>query len=492
MRILYVDCDTLRADHLGCYGYPRDTSPNIDGVAARGVRFENCYVSDAPCLPSRAALHTGRFGIQTGIVNHGGLAADLRLEGRSRGFKTNRKHWMDGLRRAGHYTVSVSPYAERHSAWWFYAGFNECYNPGKSGQERADEVYPYAAAWLERNAEREDWFMQVNFWDPHTPYRTPMEYGNPFEGQAYDQWLDEETVKRHYDGYGPHSAQDPAGWGPNDTGRFPRLPRDISNLADYRRWIDGYDVGIRYMDDHIGRLLEILEKKGVLEDTAVIVSADHGESQGELNVYGDHHFADHTTSRVPLVVHWPGVTAPRVNGGLVYQLDLSPTVTELVGGQPHPIWQGRSFAAELKAGKEAARDELVLGMMAWSCQRTVRWKNWMLMRTYDDGLKDVPEVMLFDVEKDPHQTKNLAAEKPEVTNEGLARLEKWTAEQLAVSPDPVDPLQVVLAEGGPYHTRDDLDVYCRRLRETGRAGHAEALEARHGAEGGEYQDPRSV
>ena len=64
MRILYIDCDTLRADHLGCYGYCRDTSPNIDSVAAEGVRFDNCYVSDAPCLPSRSSLYTGRFGIR--------------------------------------------------------------------------------------------------------------------------------------------------------------------------------------------------------------------------------------------------------------------------------------------------------------------------------------------------------------------------------------------------------------------------------------------
>ena len=85
MRILYLDIDTLRADHLGCYGYLRNTSPNIDRLAAGGVRLESCYVSDAPCLPSRASMFTGRFGIHTGVVNHGGLCADLRPIGRSRG-----------------------------------------------------------------------------------------------------------------------------------------------------------------------------------------------------------------------------------------------------------------------------------------------------------------------------------------------------------------------------------------------------------------------
>ena len=87
MRILYLDLDTLRPDHLGCYGYHRNTSPNIDRIAAQGVRFDNCYCSDAPCLPSRAALMTGRFGIHTGVVGHGGTCADLRLDGPDRGFR---------------------------------------------------------------------------------------------------------------------------------------------------------------------------------------------------------------------------------------------------------------------------------------------------------------------------------------------------------------------------------------------------------------------
>lgn len=86
MRILSLDLDTLRPDHLGCYGYHRNTSPNIDAIAAQGARFNHYHCSDAPCLPSRAALMTGRFGIHSGVVGHGGTAADLRREGAPRGF----------------------------------------------------------------------------------------------------------------------------------------------------------------------------------------------------------------------------------------------------------------------------------------------------------------------------------------------------------------------------------------------------------------------
>jgi len=99
MRVLYYDIDTLRPDHLGCYGYGRDTSPNIDRIARDGTVFTNYYVTDAPCLPSRAALFLGRFGIHTGVVGHGGSAADPYIVGHDRGFRLQQE-WQ-GRRRAG-------------------------------------------------------------------------------------------------------------------------------------------------------------------------------------------------------------------------------------------------------------------------------------------------------------------------------------------------------------------------------------------------------
>ena len=211
MRVFYMDIDTLRPDHLGCYGYCRDTSPNIDRVASEGVRFENVYVSDAPCLPSRASLFTGRFGIHTGVVGHGGTAGDIRIEGREREFSTvaSRNSWMSAMRQAGFYTVSVSPFAERHSAWWFCDGFREMYNPGKRGVEIASEVTPYALDWLRKHGKEDNWFLHVNFWDPHTGYRTPADFGKPFDGCPYDDWLTDEMISRHWSGYGPASAHAP-------------------------------------------------------------------------------------------------------------------------------------------------------------------------------------------------------------------------------------------------------------------------------------------
>lgn len=479
MRVLYYDIDTLRPDHLGCYGYGRDTSPNIDRIARDGTVFTNCYVTDAPCLPSRAALFLGRFGIHTGVVGHGGSAADPYIVGHDRGFRLQQEwhSWPMAMRHCSFYPVSVSPFAERHSAWWFYHGWREMYNPGKGGGERADEVVPIALDWIERHGEEDNWFLHVNVWDPHTPYRTPEEYGNPFEGEPIPDWISDELIERHYNGFGPHSAHE--AWGFESGRELPRQPAEIHNLEDFRRWIDGYDVGIRYADDHFGQILEALERKGVLDDTVVIISSDHGENQGELNIYGDHHTADHITSRVPLIIRWPGKEGGRTDEGLHYNLDLPPTVMELLGGQCPARWDGRSFAAALD-GRDCGREFLVVSQCAWSCQRSIRFGPWIVVRTYHTGMKDFPQVMVFNLEEDPHETHNLVDEMPEIANKGLALLEKWHADMMATSTSRIDPLWTVMDEGGPFHSRGRLETYCARLRETRREEHAEKLERLNG------------
>ena len=96
LRIIYFDIDSLRPDHLGCYGYHRATSPNVDRIASDGLRAENYYVSDAPCLPSRTAMWSGRFGIHNGVINHGGVASEPFDDGAARGFRSTigQTSWM--------------------------------------------------------------------------------------------------------------------------------------------------------------------------------------------------------------------------------------------------------------------------------------------------------------------------------------------------------------------------------------------------------------
>jgi choline-sulfatase len=481
MRVLYFDIDTLRPDHLSCYGYHRETSPNIDRICRQAVRFDKCYASDAPCLPSRAASWMGRFGIHSGVINHGGTRADPFSDGIERNF-FQRGPTMGlamAMRVMGLYTISFSPFAERHAAWWFYAGFREAHNTGKLGGERADEVVPLAIDWLDQQGQEDNWFLHVNVWDPHTTYRTPMEFGEPFENDDPPEFPSEELIRHHYNSYGPHSARETAGYSDAEKEAFPRDISSIRDRRDFTKWINGYDTGIRYADEWFGKLLSKLEEKGILDETVIIITSDHGENQGELGVYGDHHTADHITCRVPYILRIPGLTdSGRTDGALHYQADLSATLIELLGGRVPTLWDGRSFAEEFKQDREQGREELVISNNAWACQRAVVWDNWLAMRTFHTGFKAFPEYMLFDLKSDPHETVNLAREKPDVLAEGMKRLEAWTTEMMHSSEQIIDPMWTVISEGGPFHANEKswvFEHYLKRLRDTGRSFYADFL-----------------
>ncbi|MHB9024811.1 MAG: sulfatase family protein [Armatimonadota bacterium] len=485
MRILMLDLDTLRPDHLGCYGYHRDTSPNIDCIAAQGARFDRYHCSDAPCLPSRAALMSGRFGIHSGVVGHGGTAADMRLEGPERGFQDRLRHESLPalLRQAGLTTVSISPFAERHAAWWFYAGFSEMYNTGRSGMESAEHVTPTALEWIARNAGKDDWFLHINYWDPHTPYRAPAEFGDPFKDDPLPAWLTPEVLAKHREMVGPHGARELAMFDNRTSPEYPRHLGEIKDMDDLRLFIDGYDCGIRYMDEHIGRLFDALDDQGALDDLAIIITADHGENLGELGIYGEHATADQITTRIPMIARWPGGKAGHVDSGFHSNLDLLPTLAELLRRDPSPRWDGQSYAPALQ-GAMSGRDSLVVSQCAHVCQRSARFGPWLYMRTYHDGYHLFPEEMLFNIEEDPHEEHDLAATLPQVCRDGAAHLDAWHAEMMATMPDGYteDPLDTVMREGGPYHARGNLRKYCDYLARSERGWAIPELRRRHPGE----------
>lgn len=490
MRILYIDIDTLRPDHLGCYGYHRNTSPNIDALARDAWLFENVHASDVPCLPSRTALLTGRFGIHNGVVNHGGSDADPTLEGAGRGFWSRLQidSFPSRLKRAGLTTVSISSFAQRHSAFHWYAGFDEAYNVGQYGMEIADDVYAIAADWLARRGRRDDWFLHVHFWDPHTPYRAPARYGEPFADTPLPEWLTESVRRAHWLGCGPHSAREANGYAPKpDTAkRYPRQPQEIPDMAGVRRMFDGYDTGVQVADDFTGRLLNLLTQLGIDSETAVMVSSDHGETLGELNVYGDHQTADQITTRVPLILHWPGVASGRRLQALHYQIDVSATILELLGQKVPASWDGASFADTLRAGRDTGRAELVLSQAAWACQRSVRFAQYLYLTTRHDAYHLYPAELLFDVAADPHEQHDLGATRPQVLDTARGLLAQWLRDQLVQDHGTArDPHDNVMREGGPFHVRGQLPAYAERLRATQRGALAQILERRRRPVGSE-------
>ncbi|WP_457936098.1 sulfatase family protein [Mesorhizobium sp. 10J20-29] len=488
MNIIYIDIDSLRADHLGCYGYARNTSPNIDALAKEGTVFSNVYISDAPCLPSRTALWSGRFGFRTGVVGHGGTAAAPFNQGTNRGFYDAflNEGWMRAFRDLGFHTATVSSFGERHSAWHWYAGFNEVMNPGLGGMESADTVVRTAIDWIDRrSSSRESWFLHVNLWDPHTPYRVPEEFGDPFANEPGPEWLDQNWFEAASRGYGPHSIQEPNGFdGFNFEGQYPRAPVPISSLVEAKAWIDGYDTGIFFADFWIGKLIDKLKSSNLYDKTIVMIGADHGENLGELGVWADHHTADHPTCHVPMVVRMPGQSKPNaVDHGLHYQIDLAATLIELSGGQVPVGWDGRSFAEDWRNGSKTGRDFLVTSQGAWACQRGIRFNaqgtRYLCLITYHDGYKDFAPWLLFDLTQDPYERQDLSTSRPDLVAQAARFLCDWQLQMMLTSDTDVDPLMTVLREGGPFHCRGELGRYLARLKETGREEHAQVLLKRH-------------
>lgn len=481
MRVLFLDLDTLRPDHLGCYGYPRDTSPHIDGIAREGLRFTRYYCPNGPCLPSRASLVSGRYGIKNGVLGHGGTVADMRPYGKGRDFRcqySENSLWYQ-FRKAGLHTASVSTFPERHSAWWFHAGFHECYNIGTKGDESAEEFMPIAARWLEEHAAQDDWLLHVNFWDAHTPYRAPAAFGDPFADVPLPDFYTPALYERQKDMAGPFTLLDQNMYDGDQDPRYPRQLGTARSFEDLRRIVDAYDTGIRYMDAQIGALLDILRRKGVYEDTAVIVTSDHGESMGELGIYSEHATADEAVSHIPMVIRWPGGRRGAVDGAFHANVDLAPTVAELFGLPAYEGWDGKSYAPSILEGREEGLPFVVLTQCAHVFQRAVRFDRYLYLRTYHCGYHLFDDEMLFDIEADPHEQRDLKDALPAVCDRGAHLLAAWVDGMLQGSPCAEDPLWTAIHEGPPHHCEGQLSAYCARLEQTGRAVAAAALREKY-------------
>lgn len=481
MRILFFDIDTLRKDHMSCYGYYRDTTPNIDKISEEGVRFENYYCSDAPCLPSRASLVRGMFGIRNGAVGHGGTAADPHLYGINRELKNplDENNLHNIFRKNGMKTTSISTFAERHSSWWFNAGFNELYNVGKGGQESGEEILPIALEWLDKNGSDDDWFLHINLWDPHTPYRAPESFGNPFAESPFLSWIDDDVLKLHLEHVGPHSINEINMYNDNTNPKYPRHPGKANNLEEVKVLFDGYDTGILYADYIVGKIMEKVKMLNILDDLAIIVTSDHGENMGELGLYAEHATADVITCNIPMIIRWPGMKKNHVDKGFHYSLDLLPTLCDLLDVEKSTHWDGQSYSKVLEKGLDISRESLVLSQMAHVCQRSARFEDWLYIRTYHDGFHLFDKEMLFNIKDDPYEQRDVKDRYPEICTQGAKIIKDWVDEQLLKDPTHCDPLWTVLREGGPHHTRGYLLNYLERLEKTGRSEGASQLREKY-------------
>ncbi len=414
MVVLAVD--TLRADHLGCYGYARPTSPNLDALAAESVVFDTAIATAIPTMPSFTTLLTGLHPYRTGVVSHIGrrrLAESVRT--------------MPSLaRERGYVTAGIDNLVVQGSGrgTWFARGFDHysgfLYRPfGDQSRELSDRALDFIQAYTGRPL-----FLFVHYWDPHTPYGPRPPY---------------DTL--HYEpGSGPVDLRDVIAIRPQYYEAF-LGDMKLRHPDDYAYVVAQYDGEISQVDEQIGRVIEGLREAGEWERTILVLVSDHGECFGEGGFYFDHHGLYDANTRVALMMRLPGFPPRRV-GALVSTEDLLPTLGDLLG-LPKPPYRltGTSLVPLLRGESAPVRPFVVSAESTRQASLALRTPEWkvILPITEDARGQPIPDFygrprdprpLLFDLLGDPGETRDLSTEMPGKLEEMLGRLRSWREETL--------------------------------------------------------------
>jgi arylsulfatase A-like enzyme len=416
MNIVLIALDTQRADHLGCYGYPKRTSPFIDSIARRGVLFERCYAPNIPTHPSFTTMFSGKEAITHNIVNIGGgvpIADGVRL-------------LPEIFKEHGYITAAVDSMG-RH----FSRGFDEycTYQWDRSNPmalRKAETVNEKALPLIERlQQQAQPFFLFLHYWDPHTPYLPPSPYDRKF-------------YPKDKDPYDPnnHSMDEAWTWEPFKWYFHDWMP----GITDAEYVINLYDGETAYMDHHLRPIFAALAP--IQEETLVIITADHGEVLNEQLGYFDHHGLYEGNVHVPLILYWPGkLPKGRRVPGFVQNLDIAPTLLELAGIRDRDNMEGISLLPGIFGLRDGNYDEVYLSEATWQVKRGLRTERWKFIDSIEQDPHGRPLQELFDLQSDPEEQQNLTASRPEVVKELKERLDAWVAQRLSETGRSADPLR---------------------------------------------------
>lgn len=375
-NLLLVTIDTIRADHLGCYGYFRNTSPNLDAFAAESMVFDDCFAPVATTLPSHLSLLTAAYPMEHGVLANTGSA--------HRRFVPNPalRTYAEIAGEAGYRTaafVSAAP-LKRHTG--IDAGF-DLFDEPAGAERRAEETNEAVSAWLETMDGR-PWFAWVHYFDPHVTYAPPPPWDSYYSMD--DDLVRHLSERRFLSGKVQHGSEE-------------IRTADLVNL---------YDGEVAYTDSQIGKLLSAFRAAGGYEETVIIVVGDHGESLGQHDVW---HHGDvwNEQLRVPLLIRLPGRHPERV-GKALSVTDILPTLLSLESRLPAgPIGTqggGESAFARNVAflpGQSSTRTSAERSRPEFFSLTGERWKLIHRPAGAERGS------MLFDRKSDPHELNDLAS-----------------------------------------------------------------------------------
>ena len=430
MNLLLIAIDTLRADHLGCYGWGRNTSPHLDELAAHGVVFENHISPHIPTHPGYTTLFSGKDVFAHQIVTQGGrtdldpgvkLLAELL---QARGFFTAAADNMGRWFTRGHDLIE---------------GYNwniDCAQPWR----KAEAVS--AASWKVLEActsQKKPWFAFLHYWDPHTPYLPPP----PFDRMFY---CGDETDPKH------HSAHEMMHEYPAFQYYFQEW---MPGLTDVEFPKAQYDAEIAYVDTALRHVWEWLAQLPGGQDTAIIVTSDHGEELDEHRMWFDHHGLYETNLHVPLILQHPERLSGGLKlGGLTRHVDVAPTILDLAGLGEVAAEQGMMGTSLLPLvdGQSHAgtTDEVYITENAWMKKRGFRTTRYKFFESLHDELHHRPPFELYDLLADPGEQRNLADELPDLVREFKAKLDAHVARRMAETgqPDPQSYQNITLRQVG--------------------------------------------
>ncbi|MCA9891600.1 MAG: sulfatase [Anaerolineae bacterium] len=414
-NILLVAIDSIRADHMSCYGYPRLTTPHIDRFAQGGVLFEQTYSAHIPTTPAYASMLTGMDCFSTQVVA-------LRHKG---GLRSEVKTMAEIMRDQGYNTTCVgftgNPSSRGFDTYLNYAAWGS-WNEGRS--PKAENLNEVAIPELDRLvAEDKPWFMMLRHMDPHAPYLPPA----PFERMFY-----------HGDETDPsNKSMEPVmNFKPFRDFFASWMPPEISD-KDYV--IAQYDGAIAYMDAAIQTIFEALDAHGIMDETIVVVNGDHGETLYDHECWFDHHGMFDNVLYVPLIIRYPSKLpqGKRVTGFNQHK-DLLPTILELAEIAPESIdypsdlrFDGRSLSALINGEVASFESEMYITECTWMRKHGWRTPEWKLMIALEPDFHFKPEVELYNLVEDPDENNNLAEQEPEIVALLRSRMDAWIAKREA-------------------------------------------------------------
>ena len=424
-NVLFILCDDLRPAALGCYGSPHVKTPQIDRLAAEGVRFANAFCTTSLCSPSRASLLTGLYAHKHGVRDNftelnprlPQWPAILQKSGYATGYigKWHMGEDNDAPRPGFDYFVT-------HKGQGKYFGTEWNLNDEKRvtpGGYYTTEVTDLALAWLKKQDTKKPWSLCIGHKAPHSFYTPEEKYAHTFDAvrvpypdtafalDGKPEWM-KQRISTWHGIYGPLFE-----WRKVFPDARPEAVKDFENM------VHGYWGTILSVDDSVGRLREHLEKTGQLDNTIIVFLGDNGLLEGEHGMV-DKRTMHEPSIRIPIIARYPALAQGKVEQKQVLTCDLGPSLLELCGAPAITNTDGKSWVKLVRAGDPDWRT-------AWFYEynyekqfpytpnlRGVRTDRWKYMH-YPHGPKidstpDKHLAELYDLQNDPEERKNLVAD----------------------------------------------------------------------------------